>query len=72
MNPSNDHTEENPQTPVFPKSLHHLRDNPQETTPAAKPKKRENTFSKSRDTREDRGTRQMKTTHNSQSFTRGR
>ena len=31
-----------------------------------KPKKRDNIFSKSRDLREDRGTREMKTSHNDQ------
>jgi len=40
--------------------------------PDSKPKKRENTFSKSRDTREDRGTREMKTSHNSQTMPHGR
>ena len=38
----------------------------------SKPPKRDNTFSKSRDTREDRGLRQMKTTHSSQTFSHGR
>ena len=51
------------QTPVFPRTLHTLRPNPD---PAAKAKKRDNIFSKSRDTREDRGTREMKTSHNDQ------
>jgi hypothetical protein len=37
-----------------------------------KPKKRDNTFSKSRDTREDRGRRQMKTSHSSQTLPHGR
>lgn len=37
-------------------------------TPGKKFPKRDNIFSQSRDTREDRGTRQMKTTHKSQSF----
>lgn len=36
--------------------------------PAKKADKRENTFSKSRDIREDRGTRQMKSGVNSRSF----
>jgi hypothetical protein len=40
-------------------------------TPAKKVEKRENTFSKSRDTREDRGTRQMKTSHNAQTMPPG-
>ena len=34
-------------------------------------KKRDNVFSKSRDTREDRGMRQMKTTQRSQTLVRG-
>jgi hypothetical protein len=38
------------------------------TTPGRKAVKRENTFSKSRDTREDRGTRQMKASRNVSSF----
>jgi hypothetical protein len=43
------------------------------TTPEdSKPKKRDNTFSKSRDTREDRGARQMKTSHSSQTLPHGR
>jgi len=37
-------------------------------TPGKKLSKRDNIFSQSRDTREDRGTRQMKTSHKSQSF----
>ena len=58
--------------PVFPQTLHHVRTKPKENAPYPKPPKRDNIFSKSRDTREDRGTRQMKTTRNSQSFSRGR
>jgi hypothetical protein len=56
-----------PPLPVFQKALHQLRANP---VAAAGPKseKRDNKFSKSRDTREDRGERQMKTTHDSQTF----
>ena len=34
--------------------------------PNQKPKKRDNIFSQSRDTHEDRGTREMKTSHNEQ------
>jgi len=56
------------QTPVFPKTLYHLRPNPKATTPNLKSEKRGNTFSKSRDTREDRSTREMKTSHNAQTF----
>ena len=36
--------------------------------PNPKPKKLDNIFSKSRDAREDRGTREMKTSHNDQTF----
>jgi hypothetical protein len=55
-----------PQTPVFPQTLHTLRSNLEK--PPGKPKKRDNIFSKSRDAREDRGARQMKTSHNDQTF----
>jgi hypothetical protein len=61
---------ETPQTPVFQKTLHRLRPNPEAAAPSPKSQKRDNIFSKSRDTREDRGTRQMKTTHNSQTLFR--
>jgi hypothetical protein len=57
-------------TPVFPKTLHRLRPNHKAATPIPKAQKRDNIFSKSRDTREDRGLRQMKTSHNSQTFFR--
>jgi hypothetical protein len=56
------------QTPVFPKTLHRLRPNPKEAAASLNPKKRDNIFSKSRDSREDRDTREMKTTHNSQTL----
>jgi hypothetical protein len=61
---------ETPQTAVFPKTLHRLRPDLKAATPSPKFLKRDNTFSQSRDTREDRGSRQMKTTHNSQTFFR--
>jgi len=54
------------QTPVFGQTFHTLRPNPETAT--SKSKKRDNIFSKSRDTREDRGTREMKTSHNGQTF----
>jgi hypothetical protein len=64
------------QTPVFPQTLHRMRPNPaavaREATPSPKFKKRDNIFSKSRDTREDRGERQMKTSRNPQTFPHGR
>jgi hypothetical protein len=40
--------------------------------PVPKSQKRDHIFSKSRDTREDRGARQMKTSHNSQTLPHGR
>jgi hypothetical protein len=40
--------------------------------PNPKPAKRENIFSKSRDAREDRGTREMKTAHNARTFPHAR
>jgi hypothetical protein len=43
-----------------------------ETSQDPKSKKRDDTFSKSRDTREDRGARQMKTSHDSQTFPHAR
>jgi hypothetical protein len=61
-----------PQTPVFPKTFHRLRASPTEASATPKTEKRDNVFSKSRDTREDRGERQMKTSHNAQTFTHGR
>jgi hypothetical protein len=70
MRASKTKLEETPQTPVFPQTLHRLRTNPQAATPSTKSQKRDNIFSKSRDTHEDRGTRQMKTTHKSQTLFR--
>ena len=55
------------QTPVFPKTAHQFRPVPQAAA-SSKPPKRDNTFSKSRDVREDRGTREMKTSNNDQTF----
>jgi hypothetical protein len=60
------------QTPVFPKTLHQFRPVPKAANPNPKPPKRDNIFSKSRDTREDRGSHQMKTSHNSQTFPHAR
>ena len=52
------------QTPVYPKTLHQFR--PAKAAASPKPAKRDNIFSKSRDVREDRGTREIKTSHNDQ------
>jgi hypothetical protein len=60
-----------PQTPVFPKTMHRVRTRGGKAAPNPKPQKRDNIFSKSRDTREDRGEREMKTTHNAQTFPHG-
>jgi hypothetical protein len=54
------------QTPVFPKEIHELRAKSEKIMPGAKAKKRDNIFSQSRDNREDRGEREMKTSHNPQ------
>jgi hypothetical protein len=65
-----------PQTPVFPETLHRLRPNPRARAmsdePNPKPLKRDNIFSKSRDTREDRAARQMKMAQSPQTFPHGR
>jgi len=50
---------------VSQKALGELRRKAKEANPAPKPPKRDNTFSQSR---EDRDTRQMKTTHISETF----
>jgi hypothetical protein len=58
------------QTPVFPPTQHQFRPVPKvEANP--KPPKRDNVFSKSRDLREDRCIREMKTTHNEQTQPHG-
>jgi hypothetical protein len=56
------------QTPIFPKAIHQLRTNHKAAAGSSTASKRDNTFSQSRDTREDRGSRQMKTSQNSQTF----
>jgi hypothetical protein len=72
MKALNSELEETPEPPVFPKALHRLRPNPKAAILRSKPQKRDNIFSKSRDTREDRGTRQAKTSHNAQTLPHGR
>jgi hypothetical protein len=54
------------QTPMFPQTLHTWRPNHDKILPHPQPNKRDNTFSKSRDLRADRGTREIKTAHNDQ------
>jgi hypothetical protein len=63
---------ETPQTPVFQTVIHKPGANPPKAAPSPKSQKRDNIFSKSHDTREDRGSRQMKTSHNPQTFPHGR
>jgi hypothetical protein len=58
--------------PVFGQSLHRVRQQTGSRRGGQKSKNRQNTFSKSRDTRDDRGTRQAKTMHNSRTQSRGR
>jgi hypothetical protein len=57
-----------PQTAVFQKTLHQIRTRGEKSATNPKPQKRDNVFSQSRDTREDRSARQMKMSHNSQTF----
>jgi hypothetical protein len=59
---------EKPQTPVFRIVIRKPNANSKASTPSPKPQKRGKIFSKSRDTREDRGARKMKTTHDSQTL----
>jgi hypothetical protein len=63
---------ETPQTPVFQTVIVKPRVNRKAAIPSPQSKKRDNTFSQSRDTREDRGSRQMKMSHNSQTFPHGK
>jgi len=59
-----------PRPSVFQKEPHRVRLDAKMATPANK--KRDNIFSQSRDIREDRGLRQMKTSHNPQTLPHGR
>jgi hypothetical protein len=59
---------ETAESPVFPKTLHRLRSNPDAADANPKSKKRDKIFSKSRDNREDRGTREMKTKNKTQTL----
>ena len=59
------------QTPVFPPTLHQFRP-AAKTAASPNPAKRDNIFSKSRDLREDRGTREMKSAQGAQTFPHGR
>jgi hypothetical protein len=57
------------EAPVFENKVRQRRSGKAVTPP--KGKTRDNIFSKSRDTREDRSARQMKTSHSSQTLSRG-
>lgn len=59
-----------PLNPVFPFVLRQR--GVQAAAPKAKAEKRDNIFSKSRDTREDRGARQAKTSNKTQTLSHGR
>ena len=59
-----------PLSPVFPFVIRQR--GAKAAAPKAKAEKRDNIFSKSRDTREDRGARQAKTSKNVQSLPHGR
>ena len=58
--------------PVFQIAIRKRVAKSEAAVPAAKSPKRDNVFSKSRDTREDRGSRQMKNTKSSQTFSHAR
>ncbi|HZM03953.1 MAG TPA: hypothetical protein VFC44_13155 [Candidatus Saccharimonadales bacterium] len=61
-----------PQTPVFPDVMHRVRTVTEKPQPSAKAAKRDNIFSKSHDTHEDRGVRQAKTSRNAQTLPHSR
>jgi hypothetical protein len=54
------------QTPSFPQALHTARPNQQNPMPNPEPKRRVKAFSKSRNERDDPGTRSMRTSLNDQ------
>jgi hypothetical protein len=68
MKASTNKSSNTPEAEVFPKALHRVRPNSEKPVATEKSKKRDNVFSKSRDTREDRGERKVKTSSNSQTF----
>jgi hypothetical protein len=61
---------EPPEIPVFEISIR--KRVAKASMPSPRPEKRDNIFSKSRDTREDRGTRETKTSHNAQTLSHAR
>ena len=72
MNASSIKLAPKPEPPVFQIAIRKRIAKSGVATGRPKSPKRDNIFSKSRDTREDRGTREMKTTNNSQTFSHGR
>jgi hypothetical protein len=58
-------------TPEFQITIRKRTAKPDAPVKNSKAQKRDNTFSKSRDTREDRGRRQVKTSQSSQTFSHG-
>lgn len=68
MKPSIAKLAEAVRTPVFQKQLHRLRLGPGAALQAQSFQKQDIFLSKSRDTRADRGARQMKATHHSQTL----
>jgi hypothetical protein len=66
--PSNAKVSATAETRVFPKEVHTLRPSSEALPPGMKGKKRDNIFSQSRDNREDRGEREIKTSHNPQTM----
>jgi hypothetical protein len=58
------------QTPVYPQTLHQFR--PAKAVASPRLSKLDNPFSQSRDPREDRGTREMKTSQHARTFPHGR
>jgi len=61
-------TAKTPERPVFQVTVRQRGGKRGSAASKSTPPKRENIFSKSRDTREDRSARQMKTSHSSQTF----
>jgi hypothetical protein len=60
------------ETPVFQIAIRKRGEKRSAPASNEKSPKRDNIFSKSRDTREDRGSRQMKTSHNPETFSHGK
>ena len=57
-----------PESAVFPQALHRLRPAPKAAPAGSNAPVRDKVFSQSRDTRENRGERQMKTSHSPQTI----